>query len=192
MSRLVRWAKARANQLRNLWLFHVLYPWVRYGRNVHVQTSVVIFSPHRHIVFGNNVGIGQRCVIQTDLEVGNDVMFAAHVGVIGRDAHTFATPGVTMFEGPRGDRLSVVIEDDVWIGFGAIILSGVRIGRGAIVAAGSLVREDVPPYAIVSGNPATVVKYRFGADQAALHDNFLAARPRGPHQRSRDVSHVQE
>lgn len=174
------WAKARANQLRNLWLFHIRYPWVRYGYNVHVQASVVIFSPNKRIVIGNNVGIGQRCVIQTDLEVGSDVMLAAHVGIIGRDAHTYAIPGVTMFAGPRGDRFSVVIEDDVWIGFGAIILSGVRIGRGAIVAAGAVVKSDVPPYAIVAGNPASVVKYRFDAGQRALHDRFLTARTGGP------------
>lgn len=173
------WAKARANQLRNLWLFHVLHPWVRYGRNVHVQASVVIFSPNRRIVLGDNVGVGQRCVIQADLEVGNDVMLAAHVGIVGRDAHTYDIPGVTMFEAPRGDRLAVVIEDDVWIGFGAIILSGVRIGRGAIVAAGAVVKTDVPPYAIVAGNPAAVVKYRFDVEQIALHDRFLAGRSGG-------------
>ena len=170
-------ARVWANRLRNLWLFHILHPWVRYGSNVHVQSSVVIFSPNRRIVFGNNVGIGHRCVIQTDLIVGNDVMFAAHVGVIGRDAHTYDTPGVTMFEAPRGDRYSVVGDDDGWIGFGANSLSGVRIGRGAIVAAGALVNQDVPPYAIVAGNPAKVVKFRFGAEQMAIHERFLADRP---------------
>lgn len=179
MKAILGWVKAQANHLRNLWLFHVLYPWVRYGCNVHVQSSVVIFSPNRQIVFGDNVGIGQRCVIQTDLTVGNDVMFAAHVGVIARDAHTYDTPGVTMFEAPRGDRFGVVIEDDVWIGFGAIILSGVRVGRGAIVAAGAVVKADVPPYAIVAGNPAVVAKYRFDAGQIALHDRFLAGRAGG-------------
>lgn len=179
MKAIIAWAKARANQLRNLWLFHVLHPWVRYGRNVHVQSNVVIFSPHRHIVLGDNVGIGQNCVIQTDLEIGNDVMLAAHVGVISRDAHTYDTPGVTMFEAPRGDRLGVIIEDDVWIGFGAIVLSGVRIGRGAIVAAGAVLKTDVPPYAIVAGNPAVVVKYRFDSAQIEFHDRFLAGRAGG-------------
>ena len=177
--RLLRWAKACANQLRNIWLFHICHPWVRYGRNVHVQSSVVIFSPNKRIVLGNNVGIGQYCVIQTDLEIGNDVMIAAHVGLIGRDAHTYTTPGVTMFAGARGDRFRVVIEDDVWIGFGAVVLSGVQIGRGAIVAAGAVVKADVPPYAIVSGNPAEVVRYRFSKEQITLHDRFLDSRANG-------------
>lgn len=179
MKSIIVWVKDRANQLRNLWLFHILHPWVRYGRNVHVQSNVVIFSPRRHIVLGDNVGIGQRCVIQTDLEIGNDVMLAAHVGIISRDAHTYGTPGVTMFEAPRGDRCGVIIEDDVWIGFGAIVLSGVRIGRGAIIAAGAVVKGDVRPYAIAAGNPATVIKYRFDSAQIELHDLFLAGRAGG-------------
>jgi acetyltransferase-like isoleucine patch superfamily enzyme len=179
MKVILGWVKAKANELRNLWLFHVLHPWVCYGRNVHVQSSVVIFSPNRRMVIGNNVGIGQRCVIQTDITIGNDVMLAAHVGIIARDAHTFDIPGVTMFEAPRGDRFEVVIEDDVWIGFGAIILSRVCIGRGAIVAAGAVVKEDVPPYAIVAGNPAAVIKYRFDAEEIALHDQFLIGRVGG-------------
>lgn len=55
----------------------------------------------------------------------------------------------------------VVVEDDVWIGYGATILSGIRIGKGAVVGAKSVVTRDVPDYAIVAGNPAKVLKYRF-------------------------------
>ena len=55
----------------------------------------------------------------------------------------------------------IIVEDDVWIGNGATILSGVRIGQGSVVAAGAVVTKDVPPYAIVGGVPAKVIKYRF-------------------------------
>ena len=58
----------------------------------------------------------------------------------------------------KGD---IIVEDDGWIGFGATILSGVTIGQGAVIAAGSVVTKDVPPYAIVGGVPAKVIKYRF-------------------------------
>ena len=58
----------------------------------------------------------------------------------------------------KGD---IILEDDVWIGDGATVLSGVRIGQGAVVAAGAVVNKDVPPYAIVGGVPARVIKYRF-------------------------------
>ena len=60
----------------------------------------------------------------------------------------------------------IVIEDDVWIGSSVTVLSGVRIGQGAILGAGAVVTKDVPPYAIVAGNPAEVKKYRF--DQATI------------------------
>lgn len=58
----------------------------------------------------------------------------------------------------------IVIGDDVWIGYGATILSGVRIGQGAVVAAGAVVTKDVPPYAVVGGVPAKVIKYRFSPE----------------------------
>lgn len=58
----------------------------------------------------------------------------------------------------KGD---IIVEDDVWIGENSVILSGVHIGQGAIVAAGAIVTKDVPSYAIVGGVPATIIKYRF-------------------------------
>ena len=61
----------------------------------------------------------------------------------------------------KGD---ITIGNDVWIGYGAIILSGVSIGDGAVIGAGSLVTKDVAPYAIVAGNPAKLIKYRFNPD----------------------------
>jgi virginiamycin A acetyltransferase len=64
----------------------------------------------------------------------------------------------------RGDT---VVGHDVWIGYGALIMPGVRIGEGAIVAARSVVAEDVPPYAIVGGNPAKIIKMRFRDDVIA-------------------------
>ncbi|MGL6065566.1 MAG: DegT/DnrJ/EryC1/StrS family aminotransferase [Cetobacterium sp.] len=58
----------------------------------------------------------------------------------------------------------ILVKDDVWIGMDSMILSGVTIGQGAIIAAGSVVTEDVPPYVIVGGNPAKLIKYRFSED----------------------------
>jgi acetyltransferase-like isoleucine patch superfamily enzyme len=167
---MIKQAKKLLNVLRNLVLFHVFYPWVRYGRNVHMQTSAVIYSPHKICVFGDNVGIGHFCVLNTDVVIGNNVMLAAHVGLIARDAHTYDQVGVSMFHAPRGDKYSITIQDDVWIGFGAIVLSGVTIGRGAIIAAGSLVTTDVRPYEIVAGQPARVVRMRFTPEQITAHE----------------------
>lgn len=59
---------------------------------------------------------------------------------------------------------NIIVNDDVWIGDSALILSGVEIGQGAVIAAGAVVTEDVPPYAVVGGVPAKVIKYRFRDD----------------------------
>lgn len=63
---------------------------------------------------------------------------------------------------------NIIIEDDVWIGFGATILSGVHIGQGAIIGAKTLVTKDIPPYAIVGGVPAKIIKYRFSEEKIQL------------------------
>ena len=71
---------------------------------------------------------------------------------------------------PQSDRINyhqVVIGSDVWIGCDAMILGGVHIGNGAIIGASSVVAKDVPPYAIVVGNPARIIKYRFDAETIA-------------------------
>ena len=59
---------------------------------------------------------------------------------------------------------NITVDDDVWIGFRSTIMSGVHIGQGAVVAAGAVVTKDVPPYAIVGGVPAKIIKYRFSPE----------------------------
>jgi tetrahydrodipicolinate N-succinyltransferase len=59
---------------------------------------------------------------------------------------------------------SIIIEDDVWIGMNSTILSGVTVGKGAVIAYGSVVVKNVPPFAIVGGNPAKLIRYRFNED----------------------------
>jgi len=124
-------------------------------------------------VIGDNVGIGNHCVIITDVIIGNNVLIASHVGLVARDAH-ISQVGKTIFESPRGDQYEIVIEDDVWIGHGAIILSGVTIGKGSIVAAGALVVHNVPPYSIVGIKPAEVIGWRFTNEEIASHERLLA------------------
>lgn len=81
--------------------------------------------------------------------------------------HIVTYPIKNKFYGQSFEAISkgdINIKDDVWIGANAIILSGVTIGQGAIIGAGAVVTKDVPPYAIVGGNPAKVIKYRFNKD----------------------------
>lgn len=73
---------------------------------------------------------------------------------------------------PEND-LPVVIDDDVWVGSGAIILKGVHVGRGAIIAAGAVVTGNVQPYSIVAGVPARFMRFRWSDANIRLHDSKL-------------------
>lgn len=102
------------------------------------------------------------------LTIGDFVSIASNVKFILGGNHrtdTFSSyPFKVKLMNEANEALSkgpIVVEDDVWIGIDCIILSGVRIGQGAVIGAGTVVSKDIPPYAIVTGNPARVVKYRF-------------------------------
>ena len=74
-------------------------------------------------------------------------------------------PEAKDYSGHPKKKGDIVIGNDVWIGHGAMILSGVHIGNGAVVAAGSIVTKNVSPYCIVGGNPAKIIRYRFSSEQ---------------------------
>jgi maltose O-acetyltransferase len=136
------------------------------------------FYTHRTIHVGDDVNLGYRPLLMaalSEIRIGSHVMFGPHVMVIGGN-HNTRLPGRFMtevHEKTPNDDLGVVIEDDVWVGAGAIILRGVTVGRGAIVAAGSVLTKSVPPYAIVAGNPAQVVRFRWDVDTILQHEQAL-------------------
>jgi acetyltransferase-like isoleucine patch superfamily enzyme len=110
------------------------------------------------IELGDRVSINQACYVcgYGGLTIGNDVMIANGC-VLMPPGHRFADLSLPMRDQGVTAR-PIVIEDDVWIGANAVILGGVRIGRGAIVGAGAVVRRDLPPYALALGNPATILR----------------------------------
>lgn len=131
---------------------------------------------------GDDVYVGKFCSIQVNGQIGDGVLIANNVGIVGRRDHDMRTMGVSIRQAPWiGDtpalaadpRNSVTICSDVWIGYGATVLSGIMVGRGAVISAGAVVIEDVPPYTIVSGNPARPVGRRFTDAQAAAHEAAL-------------------
>jgi acetyltransferase-like isoleucine patch superfamily enzyme len=135
----------------------------------------------RDLVAGAYSFINDGCDIWPGVVLGNYVLIASRVSIIGVD-HRHDQPGVPIIFSDRTPGRKTVIEDDVWIGFRATIMTGLRIGRGAIVAAGAVVTRSVEPYAIVAGIPAKRIGWRFESeDDRRVHDEMLAGplvRPR--------------
>jgi acetyltransferase-like isoleucine patch superfamily enzyme len=119
------------------------------GEHVRLRIPVVIYHPE-HLRLGSRIDIGEFTHIRASggITIGDRVLIASHVVITSR-AHPVELPrfGVAV-DAP------VIIEDDVWIGAGAIVLPGVTIGSGSIIAAGAVVTSSVPPTTIVAGVPA--------------------------------------
>lgn len=111
---------------------------------------------------GKNTSIGQRINVILDMNHDYNSLYMGIVAEHVTSTETRGTGGQIFQRIKRKGQ--ILIGNDVWIGDGVTILGGVRIGDGAVVAAEAVVTKDVPPYAIVGGNPARVIKYRFPKD----------------------------
>lgn len=119
------------------------------GSGVRLRMPLTIYHPEQ-LTLGSRIDIGEYCVIRASggVTLGDRVLVAAGAVITSRE-HPVALPrhGVTA-DAP------IHIGDDVWIGAGAIVLPGISIGRGAVIAAGAVVTADVAPFTIVGGVPA--------------------------------------
>jgi acetyltransferase-like isoleucine patch superfamily enzyme len=139
---------------------------IQFGNNVSIHRNTIIDCTGgiraigEKLIMGDNVGLSPNCYIQVrgPVIIGNNVIFGPGVSIFS-ETHNFSNPD--KFINEQGEtRKGVTIEDGVWIGSGATILDGVTVGRNSIIAAQSLVNKNVPPYSIVGGIPAKVIKYR--------------------------------
>jgi len=162
-----------ANWLRTLVKLDLLNPWVRHGTPIRCPMDVWFWAPHRDITLGDFVQFGPGCSVQCDISIGSKVLIARRVAFVGRDDHRIDVVGRAIWDSGRSDSFKTVVEDDVWIGHGAIVVSGVRIGRGSVIAAGSVVTRDIPRYSIAAGVPAKVVRSRFTPPEIQEHERRL-------------------
>lgn len=128
------------------------------GENFFCHTGCSV-SRKNSITIGSHFFMGKDCHFGANANIGNDVMFASRVALVGGD-HVFDKISVPMRLSGRDVFETIEIEDDIWVGYGAIIMQGVRLGSGCVVAAGSVVTKDVEANAIVGGNPARFIRYR--------------------------------
>lgn len=152
----------------------------RFGcRSMHPKSYVIKpRSISKDVVMGAYSHLSVGCRIGMRVKMGNYVMCGPEVEIAPGE-HRFDLPGVPIIFSGRNPVEETIIEDDVWIGARAMIRSGVRVGRGAIVGMGAVVVKDVDAYTIVGGVPARKVATRFKHPNDALeHDEMINHVPR--------------
>ena len=148
----------------------------RCGKNVYVGKGGSFI--YKNVFLGNNVFIGPKAMflcLLAKIYIGDNVMFGPHVFII-TGSHRLDVIGKYMIDVkdklPENDK-DIIISEDLWVGANAIILKGVTVGRGSVIAAGSIVTKDVAPYSIVAGVPAKLIKMRFTEEQILEHEKIL-------------------
>lgn len=128
-----------------------------------LSRNTYILNINSNVIFGRYSGAGP----------GLTIIAGNHMSVVGKFLNQVTDEDKKKLD-PQGKQdQDVIVEEDVWLGSNVTLLTGVRIGRGAIVAAGTVVRTKIPPYAIVAGNPAKVVGFRFTPEQIIEHESLL-------------------
>ena len=144
---------------------------LRIGAFTWLEGEILLLTSNARCALGDYCFLGKdsRLWVQSSMTIGNHVLIAPQVDIFDNDSHPLDASlrredAVDMFERKRPMNYAnvaaspVVIEDDVWIGAKSTIMKGVRIGRGAVVAAASVVTKDVAPFTLVAGNPAREIK----------------------------------
>ena len=127
------------------------------GKRCDIHRNVVVWASK--LKTGDNVHFNPGTVIYGNVIINSDVMIAPNVMIAGGN-HGYERTDIPMYFQKYTTKGPIYIDNDVWIGANSVILDGVKIGKGAIVAAGSVVTKNVTPYSIVAGNPAVVIKDR--------------------------------
>ena len=131
------------------------------GYHVNMFGPVKIFADRKNaeIIIGNNTRIHGTAIHAYELiKIGENCLIAANCQIMDCSGHDLSFENVEERIKTKGSSNPVIIEDNVWIGAGSIVLPGVKIGFGSVVAAGSVVTKSVPPMVVVGGNPAKILK----------------------------------
>nr|WP_208610045.1 acyltransferase [Flavobacterium defluvii] len=141
------------------------------GNNCDIRGELLIFGHGGEIIIGDYSFIGERTKIWSakKISIGNRVLISHNVNIHDNNSHPLDSKlrhedfkYITAFGLKKESDLNekeIIIEDDVWIGFNSTIMKGVKIGKGAIIAANTIITKDVPEYAVCAGNPMQIIKY---------------------------------
>ena len=145
-------------------LLRILDKHIVIGKNVYIGRGAAISAIYS-LERADNVYIGKNVTIEVEGYIGKNCLIGNNVGIIGRYDHDISDPDIDVFHAKTVRQVRelshpLTIGDGVWIGFGAIVMSGIEIGDGSVIAAGAVVTRNVPAYAVVAGVPARVVGSR--------------------------------
>lgn len=144
-----------SNRIRIFCVKHI----IKSCGNITTINRHAYFGTGRDMVMGDYSGLGANCIVPNNIVIGKYVMMASRV-FIADNNHIYERTDIPMcFQGKTENEVTV-IEDDVWIGTGVIMTPGHTIGKGSILAAGSVVTKDVEPYSVMGGNPAKLIRKR--------------------------------
>ena len=148
------------------------------GSGVYLRPSSCDLKGLGNMIIGNNVSIPRGAIFystEARLVIRDNVIFGPRPTIVTGD-HRIDVIGVPIISSheklPENDA-DVIIEEDVWTGANVVILKGVTIGRGSVVAAGAVVNKSCPPYSIIGGVPAKVLKFRFSVGEVLKHEELL-------------------
>lgn len=134
------------------------------NKSISVKTKIAFpfyVSRKNHVKTIGRVYIGPGCNIRSNLVLCEDVIIAPNVSFVGGDHRIpLLSENVAILDSGRDVFKTTVVGEGVWIGFGCIIMHGVKIGANSIIAAGSVVTRDIPENSIVGGNTAKLIRYR--------------------------------
>jgi maltose O-acetyltransferase len=141
-----------------VWYFQKILKIMVKGGNPSMIGNNVYIAKGNKVTFGSGCRINENAHIEK-VNIGNDVLIAPNVSILSR-MHEFSRTDIPMsLQGYREEK-TVTIGNDVWLGRNVVVLPGVTIGNGAIVAAGAVVTKSVPDFAIVAGIPAAIISSR--------------------------------
>ena len=131
------------------------------GEDSLIRAGAMLLPSGGSITIGRRTGLNQYVVMNGEggIQIGDDVMIAAFVAIYAAN-HRIDRTDICMREQGMYSKGGVIIEDDVWIGTHCVVLDGVRIGRGSVIAAGAVVTKNVLPYSIIQGVPGRLVGSR--------------------------------
>jgi acetyltransferase-like isoleucine patch superfamily enzyme len=150
---------------------------IELGDRILVGRNTILSCSDSRIRVGDGVSIGPFCFFASKsfIDVGSNVSIGSGTHLMA-GTHATDDPDAPIIQQARLSK-GITVEDNVWIGSGAKVLDGVRVGRNSIVGAGAVVSQDVPPWMVVLGNPARVVQRRKPVDAASPAAGATGARP---------------